>query len=101
MKNNLEQAQAENRNLSDKLAAETARVGSIEQQRLIFMITTGVMAAVAAVIAVVVRRGRGTPATTPIQQPTAQLIYCPSCGGQLQYIPQHQKYWCPNEQKYI
>ncbi|MEM4297352.1 MAG: hypothetical protein QW815_03170, partial [Nitrososphaerota archaeon] len=107
LKNTLEQAQAENRNLSDKLSTETARANSLEQQRLIFMITTGVMAAVAAIVAVVGRRGRTVPVTQPtpvqqaIQQPPPQLNYCPSCGAQLQYVPQYQKYWCPAEQKYV
>jgi hypothetical protein len=107
LKNSLQQTKDENIELKEKLASETARLGGLEQQRVIFIITTGIMAAVAAVIAAVSRRGR-TPLSVqsiPISQTTSQastqLNYCPSCGTPLQYVPQYQKYWCPNEQKYI
>jgi MFS family permease len=42
----------------------------------------------------------GVPPTPP-PPPQAQTPFCPTCGAQLQYVPQYQRYWCPNEQKYV
>jgi hypothetical protein len=35
----------------------------------------------------------GIPPTPP--SPQAQISLCPTCGAQLQYVPQYQRYWCP------
>lgn len=37
----------------------------------------------------------------PPPQPAAQGPFCPSCGAQLQYVQQYQKYWCPSERRYV
>jgi hypothetical protein len=42
----------------------------------------------------------GVPPTSP-PPPPAQTPFCPTCGVQLQYVPQYQRYWCPNERKYV
>jgi MFS family permease len=42
----------------------------------------------------------GVPPTSP-PPPPAQTPFCPTCGAQLQYVPQYQRYWCPNERKYV
>ena len=41
----------------------------------------------------------GIPPTPP--SPQAQTAFCPTCGAQLQYVPQYQRYWCPREQRYV
>ena len=41
----------------------------------------------------------GIPPTPP--SPQAQISLCPTCGAQLQYVPQYQRYWCPREQRYV
>jgi MFS family permease len=41
----------------------------------------------------------GIPPTPP--SPQAQTALCPTCGAQLQYVPQYQRYWCPREQRYV
>jgi hypothetical protein len=41
----------------------------------------------------------GIPPTPP--SPQAQISLCPTCGVQLQYVPQYQRYWCPREQRYV
>ncbi|MEM4416945.1 MAG: hypothetical protein QXD32_02685 [Nitrososphaerota archaeon] len=43
----------------------------------------------------------GVAPPPPPPQPAVQAPLCPSCGAQLQYVPQYQKYWCPNEQRYV
>ncbi|GBC70195.1 hypothetical protein HRbin01_01905 [archaeon HR01] len=43
----------------------------------------------------------GVAPPPPPPQPAGQGPLCPSCGAQLQYVPQYQKYWCPNEQRYV
>ena len=41
----------------------------------------------------------GIPPTPP--SPQAQISLCPTCGAQLQYVPQYRRYWCPREQRYV
>ena len=43
----------------------------------------------------------GVAPPPPPPQPAGQGPLCPSCGAQLQYVPQYQKYWCPKEQRYV
>ncbi|MDD5182406.1 MAG: hypothetical protein PHC66_04540 [Candidatus Nanoarchaeia archaeon] len=46
--------------------------------------------------------GEKKPAQQAVQQPAQQQGYaCPTCRGQLTYIPQYQRYYCYNCKKYI
>ncbi|MEM2766127.1 MAG: hypothetical protein QXG75_03230, partial [Candidatus Caldarchaeum sp.] len=45
----------------------------------------------------------GPPSVAPPPPPPqpAGGPFCPTCGAQLQYVPQYQRYWCPSEGKYV
>ena len=52
------------------------------------------------VVAILIKRRRRVPTeTTPPSAPPT--YYCPTCGSKLAYIPQEQRWFCPNCKNYV
>ncbi len=45
--------------------------------------------------------GVGMPFTPPPPPQAAPTPTCPTCRAMLQYVPQYQRYWCPNCRAYV